>query len=84
LISSIEVVRRDTKGDNRSYVVGFSSKIHEGSGLPSSTLASILELGLGGIPARPVIQPTWYENASEIRAVAREVFKRHWKRFKGV
>lgn len=76
LMNAISVERRSTAGKsgngNMSYVVGFNSEQHH-SGFTNATLAQMLEYGYG-VPARPLVEPTWEEYKDVIRAEVREIF----------
>lgn len=85
LVNSIEVRRIEIDSKRRSFVAGFPADVtHVGrSGSPMSALglATTLEFGLG-VPARPVVKPTWEANRKQIAETARKSFKRRWEKDK--
>lgn len=85
LVESIDVRRIEIDRKRRSFVAGFPADVtHVGrSGSPMSALglATTLEFGLG-VPARPVVKPTWEANRKNIAENARKAFKRRWEKDK--
>lgn len=85
LLKSIEVRRIELDAKRRSFVAGFPADVtHAGrAGTPMSALglATTLEFGLG-VPARPVVKPTWEANRKQIAETARKSFKRRWQKDK--
>jgi hypothetical protein len=83
LMDAIDVVQVPTGGGNRSYVVGFNSSSHTPSGnnkdsdLTNAQLAEMLEFGYG-VPARPVVQPTWDDWGDTIRQEVLRTFSKYF------